>query len=478
LEEKDKLALIGEEGNGKSTLLKVMAGVCSYAKVEGVVNTHGKRIGYLPQVMDDNDVEKDVYSYLFQNEEEYYEKISSFYTYLDTLGLKDAIINQEISTLSGGEKVKVGILKLLIEEDDILLLDEPSNDLDIETLEWLENFIKNTKKMVIYISHDEALLEKTANMILHLEQTRKKTLCSHTLLKVDYLTYVDLRFRKLNKDTIEAKFEERKMKKQQEKLSKIMQKVEYQQNTISRKDPHGAKVLKKKMHSLKSQEKRLALIEVKEVPDVEDAIQFFFDEVEVPKMKKVLSLHLEELRVKDKVLSRNIHLEVMGKEHICIVGKNGVGKSTLMWKIEKTLKDRSDITFGYMPQNYDEVMNVDGLVLDFLVPNKEKQKVTKARMYLGNMKFTHQEMEGKIKDLSNGSKAKLYLVKLVLDECNVLLLDEPTRNLSPLSNPVIRRALRNYQGTIISVSHDRKYILEVCNVVYELTSDGLILQNK
>lgn len=129
-----------------------------------------------------------------------------------------------------------------------------------------------------------------------------------------------------------------------------------------------------------------------------------------------------------------------------------------------------------MPQHYEEMMDSNQLVLDFLISSKEKLELTKARTYLGNMKFTNQEMLGKIKDLSNGSKAKLFLVKLVLEKCNVLLLDEPTRNLSPLSNPVIRKALREYKGAIISVSHDRRYILEVIDFVYELTSDGLMLQ--
>lgn len=308
----DKLAIIGEEGNGKSTLLKALVRICDYVKVEGVVNTHEKRVGYLPQVMDGESLKSKVSSYLFQEKQDYYDKIGDFYSFLDVLELKDAVLEQEISTLSGGEKVKVGILKLLLDECDILLLDEPSNDLDIDTLEWLENFIKNTEKIVIYISHDETLLANTANMILHLEQIRRKTMCSHTLLKADYDTYVNLRIRKIDKDTQVAKSEMRKKKKQQEQLNQIMQKVEYQQNTISRKDPHGAKMLKKKMHSLKLQEKRLSSVELTEIPDVEESIQFFFDDVEVPKMKKILDFHLTKLKIKEKTLARNIELEVVG----------------------------------------------------------------------------------------------------------------------------------------------------------------------
>ena len=128
-----------------------------------------------------------------------------------------------------------------------------------------------------------------------------------------------------------------------------------------------------------------------------------------------------------------------------------------------------------MPQDYQDVLNPE-YVLEYISPSNNKDDITKARIYLGNMNFTHEEMTGKISNLSNGSKAKLILAKLILDNCNVLVLDEPTRNVSPLSNPVIRSIFKGYQGTIISISHDRKYIFEVADKIYELTKDGLILK--
>ena len=137
----DKLAIIGEEGNGKSTLLKSILGICEYAKINGMINFKGNRIGYLEQSMSDETLNKNVYKFLFINENDYYNKVNNLYKYLELLNIKDTILEQEMNTLSGGEKVKINIIKLLISEYDILFLDEPTNDLDIETLQWLEIFI-------------------------------------------------------------------------------------------------------------------------------------------------------------------------------------------------------------------------------------------------------------------------------------------------------------------------------------------------
>lgn len=473
----DKLAIIGEEGNGKSTLLKGILGICKYAEVTGSINLKGNTIGYLAQSMSENELSKKAHDFLFKDDNDYYEKTNNLYKYLELLNLSYKVLEQKIGTLSGGEKVKIGLLKLLINEYDILFLDEPTNDLDLDSLEWLEKFINNIDKPIVYVSHDETLLANTANMILHLEQIMKKTDCRNTLLKIDYDTYVTQRLKKIDKQTQIANFEKRTLNKQQEKLRKIMQKVEHQQNTISRKDPHGAQVLKKKMHTLKSQEKRLDETKITEIPDVEENINFFFEDVSIPKTKNIISLDIPKLTIQDKLLSENIKLDIIGNTHLCIIGQNGVGKSTLIKLIYEKLKNREDIKVGYMPQTYDDIFANYDYALSFLCPSGNKDDITKARMYLGNMKFTRDEMTSKIKDLSNGTKAKLFLIKMVLEKYNVLILDEPTRNVSPLSNPVIRKVLKEFKGTIISISHDRKYIAEVIDNLYILTPKGLIKQN-
>ncbi len=467
----DKCAVIGEEGNGKSTLLKSLLGVCDYAIVSGSINFNNCKVGYLKQNLRETE-DTVVKEYLFNDEKDYYDKISLFYKLLSELFIGEEILEQRISTLSGGELVKVSILKLLLEEPDILFLDEPTNDLDIESLEWLERFINNTDKPILYVSHDETLLSNTANMILHIEQLKKKMECKHTVIKSGYDEYIDYRLREIDNQTRIAKNERRELKNREDKLNRVMQSVEYQQNNISRKDPHGAKVLKMKMHSLKAQEAKLEKKILTDVPDPEESIYFKFADVTLPSSKEILNFNIKKLSIGEKVLAKNVDILVKGSEHVAIIGKNGVGKTSLMRLIYEELIKRDDIKVGYMTQNYQEIVSLYETPLDFVASTSLEDK-TEVRKYLGNMKFTREEMHGKISDLSNGSIAKLFLTKFVHDKCNVLLLDEPTRNISPLSNPVIRQELNNFNGCIISITHDRKFLEAVATSIYELTCTGL-----
>ena len=136
---------------------------------------------------------------------------------------------------------------------------------------------------------------------------------------------------------------------------------------------------------------------------------------------------------------------------------------------------RQDIRASYMPQNYEELLNLDETPVDYLSESGDKEEITKIRTWLGSMKYTADEMDHPIRELSGGQKAKIFLLKMNLSGANVLILDEPTRNFSPLSNPVIRQVLSDFRGAIISISHDRKYIEEVCQTVYELTEEGMLL---
>ena len=252
--------------------------------------------------------------------------------------------------------------------------------------------------------------------------------------------------------------------------------VNHELNAISRQNPHGGRVLKKKMKSVKSYEKRIDDMDIKEVPKVEEKIYFkFHNDDDIHSKKVILDFKLDILKTGNKVLSKDICLKVVGKEKVCIIGENGCGKTTLIKQIYNNLSSNNTIKVGYMPQNYDEKLDVNISPIEYLKNEYTKEEETLARTYMGSMNFTKEEMENKICTLSGGQKAKLFLVNLIVKKCNVLILDEPTRNLSPLSTSVIYDMLRKFNGAIISISHDRKFITNVCDSVYYMTKDGLKL---
>ena len=477
----DKTVLIGEEGNGKSTLLKLIHEeqlVEEYVTWSGEIIRNGVHTGYLAQEMGQEAQNCQVYEYVAEN--------PLFYDWtpkeLADLGrnfgfsLEFFYSDQQVATLSGGEKVKLQLARILMERPDVLLLDEPSNDIDLETLEWMETFICQTSLPVLYISHDEYLMERTANSVIHLEQTMRKTKPRWTVARVPYRTYMEERGHSLQRLEEQARSEKREYEKQQEKFRRIQQSVEYKQATITRQNPSGGRLLKKKMHAVKAQERRFEKQweERTEVPDTEDAIYLRLGrQIPMPKGKEVLDYELDQLTADGKLLAEKIHLRIRGPEKVCIIGKNGVGKTTLLKQIAQELLSRKDLHAAYMPQNYGDLLPGEKTPLDFLQTKGDKEELTRIRTWLGSMKFTAEEMEHPIRELSGGQKAKLFFMKMSLEESDVLILDEPTRNFSPMSNPVIRRILADYQGAILCVSHDRKFIEEVCTEVYELTRDGL-----
>ena len=261
LNDGDKAVIIGEEGNGKSTLLKWIYDeklVDDYCETEGELIQTKERIAYLPQELPKEKRTLTVCEF-FMEEESFLEQTPK------TLGQMAAKFHvpadffyreQPMETLSGGEKVKAQMMKLLLTEPTVLLLDEPSNDIDVETLEWLEQLIQNWKHIVLFISHDETLIENTANMIIYIEQIRRKTVSRYTITKMSYEQYRKERLRNFENQERQAESERREKKIREEKLKRIYQSVDYAQETISRQNPAGGRLLKKKMHAVKSMERR------------------------------------------------------------------------------------------------------------------------------------------------------------------------------------------------------------------------------
>lgn len=472
LNDNDKIAMIGEEGNGKSTILKIIAGidVSSYVSYTGNIITDSK-IGYLKQSLGEDELEKDVLNYIDEDMD-----YNHLYSILSDININESLLyDRKMKSLSGGERIKIALLKILYEDPDILLLDEPTNDLDIRTLIWLENFINVSDLPIIFVSHDEVLLENCANGILHLEQLKRKTEPSMTFSGNGYRQYIQYRNDYISRNNMIARKEKKEYEKQLEKWRKFYQKLEHAQNTVSRQDPSTGRLLKKKMKNLKSQQRRYENEkgDMRKLYEPEEAIDIFFDKVEINPNKVIVEIEDMQLKTGNRILSDHIDLKVLGKDKICIIGDNGSGKSTLIKRIAKDLLEREDIKAAYMPQNYYEVMDYDLTPVEYLCESDSLKLKAKVQSYLGALRFTSEEMQHSIRELSEGQKCKILIIRMILDKANVLILDEPTRNLSPLSNPIFRKILNEYNGCIISVSHDRKYIDEVIDRVYELDHYGL-----
>ncbi len=479
----DKAVIIGEEGNGKSTLL---AWICdpslvdAYAEAEGKRIFPGERLGYLPQELTEDEKALRVRDFFAASPAFQGAAPRELARQLAAFGLEKDFPYREqtVGSLSGGERVKAALLRLLLEDPTVLLLDEPSNDIDLDFLSWLEGFIRDFSGAVLFISHDEVLIEACATMVVHLELLKKKREPRFTVARVPYVQYVRERERDIENQERQAESERRAKKERDERYRRIYQSVDAAQRNVSRQDPSTGRLLKKKMHAVKSLETRFAREDEKmtALPEQESAIFFKLEgkEREIPAGKTVLEYELPRLEAPDgRLLAQALFLRVRGPERIGITGPNGAGKTTLLRKLAEELLPRQDLKALYMPQNYAELLPPGTSAVQFLDPSGDLVEETRVRTYLGALKFTRDEMEHPLKELSGGQRAKVLLLRLSLSDANVLLLDEPTRNFSPLSGPVIRKIFAGFSGCILSVSHDRKYLREVCETVYELTETGL-----
>lgn len=475
IREGEKVAIIGEEGNGKSTLLQILMGKKPLDfTISGQIRSDFGSYSYIPQSLPADLKTLSLHDYFFSGQEDL--DYSRIYRFAEELQLdSDRFASQQlIGSLSGGEALKVQLIHELSKPFEVLFLDEPSNDLDLDTVLWLKKQIQRIKETVIFISHDEDFLSQTANTIVHLRLVKHRKEAETLVEHLDYDRYSQQSRDHFIKQSQQAANEQRVHEKTMEKNRRVKQQVE---NTLrNTKNSTEGRLLAKKMKNILSQEKRFekSAQSMTQQPLEEDRIQLFFSDVQPLPASKVL-LHFEQqtLFVEDRQLADKLHLTVRGQDKIGIIGPNGIGKSTLLAKMYHLLQDKQEISLGYMPQNYQEKLPQSQSPVAFLSKTGEKEELQKIQSLLASLNFSYSEMQHEICNLSGGQQGKLLLLALVLQEANFLILDEPTRNFSPTSQPEIRKLFADYPGGLITVSHDRRFLKEVCTSLYRLTTHGL-----
>ncbi|MGS4811001.1 ATP-binding cassette domain-containing protein [Streptococcus sp. Z554] len=470
-----KVAIIGEEGNGKSTLLRALMGeALPDFTIKGDIHSDLQSLAYIPQKLAEDLKKKTLHDYFFLDSADL--DYSILYRLAEELHFDSDRFasDQKIGSLSGGEALKIQLIHELAKPFEILFLDEPSNDLDIETIDWLKGQIQKIGQTVIFISHDEDFLSQTADTIIHLRLVKHRKEAETLVEHLDYDRYSEQRRVNFARQSQQAANDQRSYDKSMEKHRRVKQNVETAlRNT---KDSTVGRLLAKKMKNVLSQEKRFekAAQSMTQKPLEEEQIQLFFSDVEPLATSNVLvRLENETLSIGERILAQGLQLTIRGQEKIGIIGPNGVGKSTLLAKLHQLLSDKREISLGFMPQDYLETLQLELSPVEFLSQTGHKDELQKIQSHLASLNFSYPEMHHQIHSLSGGQQGKLLLLNLVLRKPNFLLLDEPTRNFSPTSQPEIRKLFANYPGGLITVSHDRRFLKEVCTTIYRLTEHGL-----
>ena len=475
IQDGEKVAIIGEEGNGKSTLLKTLMGErLADFTIRGEIKSDLRSLAYIPQQLAEELKKKSLQDYFFLESTDL--DYSILYRLSDELHFDSSRFasDQEIGSLSGGEALKIQLIHELAKPFEVLFLDEPSNDLDLETVDWLKRQIQKIGQTVIFISHDEDFLSRTADTIVHLRLVKHRKEAETLVEHLDYDRYSDQRKANFAKQSQQAANDQRAYDKTMEKHRRVKQNVETALRAT--KDSTAGRLLAKKMKNVLSQEKRYekAAQSMTQKPLEEEQIQLFFSDIEPLATSKVLVLlENETLSIGERVLAQELQLTVRGQDKIGIIGPNGVGKSTLLGKLQQLLSDKSEISLGFMPQDYQETLQLDLSPVEFLSQTGHKEELQKIQSFLASLNFSYPEMHHQIRSLSGGQQGKLLLLNLVLRKPNFLILDEPTRNFSPTSQPEIRKLFATYPGGLITVSHDRRFLKEVCRSIYRLTEHGL-----
>ncbi len=486
----DRVGLVGKNGAGKSTMLKILAK--DFAPDSGSIATEKEvRIGFLRQDIDfeqgrtvleeayqafteikqvekkleqinhelvtRTDYESEGYSQIIEDlsDNTHRFELLGGYNYVgDTekillgLGFKREEFNNQTDTFSGGWRMRIELAKLLLQSNDILLLDEPTNHLDIESIIWLEGFLRNFPGVVVIVSHDKMFLDNVTNRTIEISLGKAYD------FNKPYTQYLELRNEIREKQLATQKNQQKKI----EETEKLIEKFRAKASKASM-----AQSLIKKLD-------RVERIEVDE--DDNSVMNISFPVSKVPGKVVIEAAHVTK-KYGDKTILKDINLLVERGSKIAFVGQNGQGKSTFIkaivheFQFEGSIKLGHNVQVGYFAQNQAEYLNGEITLLQTMEDAANDTNRSKVRDMLGSFLFRGDDVEKKVKVLSGGERNRLALCKLLLQPINVLVMDEPTNHLDIKSKNVLKAALQKYEGTLLLVSHDRDFLQGMSNIVYE-----------
>ena len=444
---KERIALVGKNGAGKTTLLRLIAG--EYQPTSGrIARETDMKIGYLPQVMlfhDDRTLREEMMLVAHEDEARF---VAEMDRTVIGLGFERRDFDRPCSEFSGGWRMRIELAKILLSHPDLLLLDEPTNHLDIESIQWLEDFLKSSPSAVLMVSHDRAFIDNVC------QRTIEITLGRIYDYNVNYTRFVELR-KERHEQQVRAYQNQQKM-------------IQDTEEFIERFRYKATKAVQ-----VQSRIKQLDKLERLEV-DLEDTSKLNLRFPPAPRSGD-FPLIVEDLR-KDFGTHNVFHdvtFTIRRGEKVAFVGKNGEGKTTLvkciMGQLDYlgNLKIGHNVKIGYFAQNQAALLDENLTVFETIDYVAVGDIRTKIRDILGAFMFGGEASEKKVKVLSGGERSRLAMIRLLLEPCNLLILDEPTNHLDMPSKDVLKAALRDFNGTLICVSHDRDFLDGLVSKVYE-----------